>query len=418
MSDLYKARLQSSDPAVRRQAIIALGKSGDSRALPLLAQAYKTDPDPSLRELARKAGRHIQQQTASPAAPPAQEVDARYRDYMEAGYDNEPGDSAQYILPVYDDDDGPPSSSGYEIVSRQDPGATISDEARRNAADLARRGLEDFERGKHKESLNNLIAALELNPGLKTDPSVQKAAAGLTGQRDEEAAAILADPLRRSMYIGQVEEKEVERAKQTGGVTWGDVGMDLGILSIVVILSMVLSLVGFNTFMAEAFLASDVPPETIASMSALGLPFILFGAVVAGIGTAIGTLIAYSGIHVVSGFFGGGASLTQTLHALVPIQTALYIASLVLVLVTLFTSLYEIIGLLGFVVSVGGFVWQVNALSRVQGFGWMTGCATIIVAGIVMGILWAAIAFIASAALGGVLYNMVPATTGWLLLPF
>lgn len=417
MSQSIRERLQSPDAAVRRQAIIALGKSGDKRALPLLAQVFKTDSDPSLRELARKAGQHIQKQQASAAAPPAREVDERYRDYMEAGYGTSEDEPAQYIMPVYDDENAPPSSSGYEIVSQSVTATGISDENRRKAADLARRGLEDFDRGKHKDALNNLIAALELNPGLTADASIQDAAAGLTGQGPEEAASILADPMRRDMYVGQVEETVVQRAKQTGGVTWGDIGLDMSILAIVVMLSMVLFFVGVTTFMADAIQASDLPPDALATMNALGMPLILVTALLAGIGTAIGALIGYSGIHVVSGFFGGEASLNQTLHALIPIQTALYIASLVLVVLGVFTNAFEIMAGLGSLVSIGGFAWQIAALSRVHNFGWMSGCAAIIVAGIVMSILYGALVFIASAALGGLVSSLIP-TTGLLLLPF
>lgn len=60
MFDDYVALVQSADAAKRREAIISFGKLGDPRALKYLAQVYKTDSDPALRELAAKAGRHIQ----------------------------------------------------------------------------------------------------------------------------------------------------------------------------------------------------------------------------------------------------------------------------------------------------------------------------------------------------------------------
>jgi len=50
-------QLQNPDPAVRREAIIALGRSKDLVALPELAEVYKNDPVPELRELTRQAGR-------------------------------------------------------------------------------------------------------------------------------------------------------------------------------------------------------------------------------------------------------------------------------------------------------------------------------------------------------------------------
>lgn len=54
--------LENPSPSIRRKAITALGKSADADALPILANIYRTDPDPELRDLARKAGVYIKQQ--------------------------------------------------------------------------------------------------------------------------------------------------------------------------------------------------------------------------------------------------------------------------------------------------------------------------------------------------------------------
>lgn len=65
--------LRSPDPSKRREAIIALGKLADARALPYLAKVYQSDPDAAIRELAAKAGRHIkgqQSQTNTPRPTP------------------------------------------------------------------------------------------------------------------------------------------------------------------------------------------------------------------------------------------------------------------------------------------------------------------------------------------------------------
>jgi hypothetical protein len=80
MFEQWLAQLQHSDSAKRREAIIALGKLADPRALPHLAQCYKVEREPDLRDLIAKAGRRIQQvaaerkresQTAEIAAKPA-----------------------------------------------------------------------------------------------------------------------------------------------------------------------------------------------------------------------------------------------------------------------------------------------------------------------------------------------------------
>ncbi|MBN2472052.1 MAG: HEAT repeat domain-containing protein [Anaerolineae bacterium] len=415
MSQSIQDRLASRDPAVRRGAIVSLGKSGDERALPLLARVYKDDPDPALRVLALKAGKYLKQQLAAAAEAPARPVDKRYEAYIQAGYDDGTRGAPDYVLPLYDEDDDP-TQDGYQVMERQSEDAPLSDENRRKAADLARRGLEDYERGRHADSLNALIAALELNPRLKFESSVQQAAAGLTGQRPEEAALILADPLRRQMYVGQVEEKVVERVKKTGGVSWGDVLFDLALLALAVMLGVVLSLWGANTFFADTLAFSDLPPDTVAGLNALGVPLMLLAGLLTGIVVAITALITSVAVHVVAGFFRGGASLTGTLHALIPIQTVLVVLSIALPFLTLLANSVQISAGLGSLISFAGLIWQVRALSKAHDFGWPSGCASLIITGIVLGLLSAAISFIVTAVLGNTLAAFVP--TSGLLLAF
>src|SRR5687768_8648079 len=68
--ETYVKALKSDDPQKRRQAIVALGKSGDQRALKPLAETYKNDSDPQLRELALKAGRHLRKELAGSEPEP------------------------------------------------------------------------------------------------------------------------------------------------------------------------------------------------------------------------------------------------------------------------------------------------------------------------------------------------------------
>ena len=74
MSQSLIDQLRSPNPAQRKQAIVALAKTGDHRVLQSLAEVYRTDPVPELRELALKAGRYIQQ------LQPAQDVLGDYND--------------------------------------------------------------------------------------------------------------------------------------------------------------------------------------------------------------------------------------------------------------------------------------------------------------------------------------------------
>src|SRR5258708_32075297 len=71
-------QLSRQDVETRRLEIIALGNSADQRAMASLANVYKTDPDPALRELALKAGRYIKRTTTGsmPVVQPSQVAQA------------------------------------------------------------------------------------------------------------------------------------------------------------------------------------------------------------------------------------------------------------------------------------------------------------------------------------------------------
>lgn len=69
MSNPILAQLQDPSPAVRKRGINAAAKSVDRRYLPALAQLVKSDPEPELRQLAKRAGSYIHKQSQAAAAP-------------------------------------------------------------------------------------------------------------------------------------------------------------------------------------------------------------------------------------------------------------------------------------------------------------------------------------------------------------
>src|SRR5260221_12857775 len=70
----YIFQLKSLETDLRRDAIIALSKSGDSRAIAPLQHIAANDPDPELRTLAAAGEAQVQREqgfvvSAEPAAP-------------------------------------------------------------------------------------------------------------------------------------------------------------------------------------------------------------------------------------------------------------------------------------------------------------------------------------------------------------
>ncbi|MGJ3238144.1 MAG: HEAT repeat domain-containing protein [Anaerolineae bacterium] len=57
---IFKA-LRSDDPEERKKGVRALAQTGEKEAMRYLATIYQKDPDPSVRQLALDAGKHIKQ---------------------------------------------------------------------------------------------------------------------------------------------------------------------------------------------------------------------------------------------------------------------------------------------------------------------------------------------------------------------
>ena len=139
MDQQWLEKLRSPDPAIRRQAVRSLARSGDQQALKYLKYALENDPDPQLREYARRGARYLwdtlQQGDrsagqAGPSIPPQQNPQA--------------ADQAQQG-----------DSPWQPAVSRRE----------RDAADRkVQRALSLQMQGKNPQALRELSKALNLNP--------------------------------------------------------------------------------------------------------------------------------------------------------------------------------------------------------------------------------------------------------------
>lgn len=170
-------QLQNPDPAVRRQAIIALGRSKDLAALPELAKVYKSDPVPELRELARQAGRYIQQENrpVPEPAPPLPDI---------AG---EPPAS-----------DAPPPAPPAAAV----PPPAITPEDVRRGQSHYRSARNLHEAGEQARAIKELALALHADPGLANEPVFVTLASEVLGVPPRAAIRTLLDPERRQAAYG------------------------------------------------------------------------------------------------------------------------------------------------------------------------------------------------------------------------
>lgn len=191
-------QVRSTDPNVRREAIINMGKLGDARALSHLAQVYKTDPDPALRDLAAKAGRHIQRlqkeaqgnaapnpvasPPAPPPAPPPVEAEPPRRS-------NLPDILSAYTRPP-DTPAAPPTPPVEEDID--DLLSSLSDDSPVGNRDYAYTPVVEEEEPPRRESMPDILAAYRRSPDASV-PAVpndgERAVAAGSGASAVDAAA-------------------------------------------------------------------------------------------------------------------------------------------------------------------------------------------------------------------------------------
>ncbi len=210
MSEQILTLLNNPDASQRKRGISAAAKTADRRYLKPLAQIYKTDPDPALRELAKKAGAYINKQQPVPVTQPATVSPSRSVDddlmalrddaLSDAYHDPQPEPAAPVADALPDlatlldtSEPAPPAPAPaaiahhQNIVTAKEPNPKQANVHFNNAFDLNMQG-------------NNGMAALELgtafhlNPALVNDTAAVALAAELAGVPKEQAAAYISNP--------------------------------------------------------------------------------------------------------------------------------------------------------------------------------------------------------------------------------
>lgn len=184
MLDQLIRQLDDADPARRKQAVIALGKSRDASALKPLANVYRSDPEPEIRELARKAGVYIKQHaevipdvpaTTPPMPKPAAPVGESYtqrkmREMEEAKRAAELAQEPRFETQEAD--------TRRPICGRE---YQVPKEARERAAKAVDAALSYNLAGDDAKAMKNLTEAISLNPNLINDAYFNSITAGVTG---------------------------------------------------------------------------------------------------------------------------------------------------------------------------------------------------------------------------------------------
>jgi hypothetical protein len=198
MSDSILALLNSSDPAQRKRGIGAAAKSADRRYLKLLAHIYKTDPDPALRDLAKKAGVYIHKHQAAPStpqpappAPPAADTD----DSFTALRGDLLGDDAALDPAPMPPRKPAPAKPAPAAPVMTAGGTFIAGGVNPKQAEIHyNSAFEMHLKGANGRAALELGTAFHLNPAYADDPTAVAFAAELTGKPPEQVAAYIGNP--------------------------------------------------------------------------------------------------------------------------------------------------------------------------------------------------------------------------------
>ncbi len=257
MSEHILTLLNSQNPTQRKRGISAAAKSADRRYLKPLGRIYKTDPDPALRELAKKAGIYINKQqpepataaSARPTAAPSVDDDlmALRDDTLSATPPPTDLPDLGTLLSAATPQPPTPSPAAeypQQLVTAKAQNPGLAQMHYNNAFDLSLQG-------------NNGMAALELgtafhlNPAYATDAIAVAFAAELTGVPKEQAAAYISNPRNWKTITNQHGVTGTRPNTTTNSLLlW--IGGGIGFSVIVVILLIVVQSDAFMTVLQQA----------------------------------------------------------------------------------------------------------------------------------------------------------------------
>ncbi len=413
------AQLNSPDPGARRQAIIALGRAADPRALSALGSVYRNDPLPELRELALKAGRYIRQHQQNRQPPPQPQPSAP--PFAAAPPPDQAG--AQAYPQAWQEASRLPTDVAYGTGLRDEVSVSARDVERAKA--YYNRALDLYMAGDRPKAAAELSRALEINPNLVNDLPTRNLAGEVTGLPPEQAARALADPEQRDRFLYPPEAEGAGRKRKRGAAlaaaTWGDVTIDLGLLFLVVVIgTLAYQLFVFPRMLDALFVYTASSPgpyqavEDILQVAAS--PVAAFGiALAVGAFNVVYVLLGYGLINWVARMFGGRGALLDLYHALVPVAIVLSLAYYVIYalnfLVLDVTSPWQgLVALLSLGLGIGGLYWTVRQIGRVHDLDAGTGCATLFLGGLLMVVVLCVCGLLVNFALGAALFPFFTAS--------
>jgi hypothetical protein len=446
MIDQMIRQLQDPDPQRRRQAIIALGQSKNPAAMQHLAQIFRNDPEPGLRELARRAGMHIRQAMASSggggaAAPaiPHHETRSTLDRVMEVVDDvGEPdfeallggsstmSESTPPIKETPPTPAPPPSVPARSVPVRGREYAVTREDAQRSKGYIES-ALSLNMRRDNAKAMKLLAQALHINPNLVNDGYFMSVAGSVTGLEGDGAVQMILDSHQRKGFERLADEqKKQERIEkhlsEVKKVTWASTSFEI-------ILFTMISAVG--PLLAQLVLVessrgyfNSLPPEILntrqmqTALSMLGgfnLSTLVLSALISGVGGVIGLLLQTVFIHYIAILLKGHGTLRYLLELLLGFYNKwlpiVFFVSYIAIAVTFISAfspitLCVVLPLVLLTLYVSG--KTSSKIAAAYDFGAGKGCLAYFISILIISILSLALSLFAGQGLGFALQNLVP----------
>lgn len=402
--------IDDPNPQVRTQAVKQLAKTKSQEAVQYLAAMYKTDTDPEIRELARKAGLYIKK---------------KQREEQWTGGDGDPD--------AYDE----PEDNTPEEVNVS-PRAVESSKGLMDSAMNLHVAGDDEKAGEYVEK------AFLANPNLQHDSYYLGLASTVLGIPGEQVVEVL---------LGDVEYTSSGKAKRKRKPKPGEddisnekVIIDLVIfwvvMAAVMIIGSILLFQWLSITFESAFLSAEFALESpedlelyeqlvafVAIVINAGFVTSIFYSIFSSLFYVIGLLIQYAFYHVAaSTILGGNGTFKGLIHTLTNFHTVTYaffsiagFAIFGLFMNAIFTSpddptaAIEALTPLSCLVPVLSIAWWLY-LGRLIGknyeFGMGSGCLTIVIASVLMSVISGICSFVFFSTIAQIFTNMMVASNG------
>lgn len=388
MFERYLEQLNSSEAAQRREAIIALGKLGDPRALPHLAQRYKVEPDAALRDLIAKAGRHIQQVAAqtsatppsAPAQPPAEDL---------------PDPEPELFVPLPVERPSRPVLAQKEKPKQspepkpEPPPKPVTERDRQRAKEFLQRAYGYRANGDMTRATLMLARALRTDPDLEHQPGVQGLALALVGGDGKNSIALVLEAAEQIEVKAPAFDRELI-----------DVAVAAAALFVMIVVFSIVTFYGLTILSIQiTALILREPVDLVALQSELAsyaLQVVLPEAARNTSVTLLSTVLNLMIVYWVGTQMGGTGSIVRYLKVMLGLYVVFYLLlslGLGMLVYSAFNpSLAEALTSTG-LLTIGSTVFfflvgQVYLTCRVQEFNIANGLISVVVGGIAAGIFF------------------------------